>query len=117
MLSRQKIIRGEEIDIISGMLISGMLISYSRKSNLNVLGYGIEDGVLGWLRSYEQTARQRVCHVNRVTSSMATKTWEVPQGSILGPLLFLVFVNHFSKSLDYGIARLFAVDSNLTFSG
>ena len=33
------------------------------------------------------------------------------------PLLFLVYVNDFSKSLDYGIARLFANDTNLTLSG
>ena len=35
----------------------------------------------------------------------------------MGPLIFLVYVNDFPKSLDYGIARLFADDTNLTFWG
>ena len=47
-----------------------------RKRKLNALGYGIEDDAIAWFRSYEQTARQQVCHVNRVTSSMATMTVE-----------------------------------------
>ena len=61
--------------------------------------------------------RKQVCYVNGVTSSMARITCGVPQGSILGPLLFLLYVNDFPKSLDYGMARLFADDTNLTFSG
>ena len=50
--------------------------------------------------------RQQVCYVNGVTSSVANKTCGVSQGSILEPLLFLVYVNDFPKSLDYGIATV-----------
>ena len=78
--------------------------------------YGVDDRALAWFRSYLED-RQQVCYVNGVTSSMASITCGVPQGSILGPLLFLVYVNDFPKSLDYGMARLFADDTNLTFSG
>ena len=78
--------------------------------------YGVDDRALAWFRSYLED-RQQVCYVNGVTSSMARITCGVPQGSILGPLLFLLYVNDFPKSLDYGMARLFADDTNLTFSG
>ena len=75
--------------------------------------YGVESTAIEWFRSYLSN-RQQVCYVDGVTSSLEYVTCGVPQGSILGPLLFLVYVNDIAKCLDYGVARLFADDTNVT---
>ena len=78
--------------------------------------YGVDDQSLLWFRSYLND-RQQVCHVNGVYSNKDFITCGVPQGSILGPVLFLLYINDLPKCLDHSIARLFADDTNMTFAG
>ena len=78
--------------------------------------HGLQSQTVDWFKSYLSN-RQQLCYVNGVPSVKNTLTCGVPQGSILGPLLFLIYINDLPKCLDHSVARLYVDDTNLTFSG
>ena len=77
--------------------------------------YGIRGKALEWFRSYLKDRKQFVC-INNEKSSLRSVDCGVPQGSILGPLLFIIYINDFPKSSNVLSFILFADDSNLFFS-
>ena len=72
--------------------------------------YGIRGPALQWLKSYISN-RQQFAHVNGKNSTIQNITCGVPQGSVLGPLLFLIYTNDIGNSTESKI-RLFADDTN-----
>ena len=54
--------------------------------------FGVTDNKLKWFQSYLNNRAQQ-CLVNGQLSNPKTITCGVPQGSILGPLLFLLYIN------------------------
>ena len=62
-----------------------------------------------------QSRQQFVC-INNCNSSVKTVRCGVPQGSILGPLLFVLYINDFSQSSNLLSFLLFADDSNIFYS-
>ena len=73
--------------------------------------YGIRGQVLSWIKDYLHNRNQRV-RVNGVFSSSSPVLSGVPQGSVLGPALFLVFVADV-KPLIQNFLSLYADDSKL----
>ena len=74
-------------------------------------GIGCSDNVLKWFASYLSGRRQRVV-LNGQASDWTQVLAGVPQGSILGPLLFLLYINNIVKHIGCSI-RLFADDTSL----
>ncbi len=73
--------------------------------------YGIEGDLLHWIESYLDGRKQRVV-INGLSSKWNTINASVPQGSILGPLLFLIYVNDLVDDL-ITTPYLFADDTSL----
>ena len=76
---------------------------------------GVRGIALQWFESYLSGRSQFVC-VNNTTSRILPIKYGVPQGSILGPLLFLIFINDFPNVNPFFKFCLFADDSTLTCS-
>ncbi len=78
---------------------------------LKLKSYGIEGKLHAWIRSFLTDRKQRVVMGN-VTSMWEDVTSGVPQGSVLGPLLFLVYINDMPSVLQ-NKCKLYADDSKI----
>ena len=78
--------------------------------------YGIRSISLNWFKSYLDSRIQYV-EYNGVNSDNKNITCGVPQGSILGPLLFLLYINDLSNVSQKLFSLLFADDSNMFIKG
>ena len=79
------------------------------KMNLN---FGISGNALKWFDSYIKD-REQQCIVNGQLSSSKKIICGVPKGSILGPLLFLLYINDMPDSLNNTTPSLYADDSEI----
>lgn len=78
--------------------------------------YGIRGVALNWVKSYLSNRTQFV-KLNENSSSYLDIDCGLPQGSVLGPILFILFINDLCKVSQLFTSVLFADDSNLFCAG
>ena len=74
--------------------------------------YGIKGRANEWFQSYLFN-RQQFVSINGFDSKLQVMKYGVPQGSVLGPLLFLIYINDLHKAIKYSTTLHFADDTNL----
>ena len=76
--------------------------------------YGVLHRELAWFGSYLSN-RVQYCRVNGVDSQIENIDIGVPQGSCLGPLLFLVYINDLPRAVKNSTTSMYADDTSLCF--
>ena len=77
--------------------------------------YGVAGKELHWFKSY-MSNRKQCCKVNGRVSKLQHIKCGVPQGSCLGTLLFLIYVNDLPFALNRTKATMFADDASISYS-
>ena len=73
--------------------------------------YGVRGKSRDWLESY-LTNRTQFCSLNGVDSKARKVTCDITQGSCLGPLLFIMYLNDLEECLESSQASIYENDTN-----
>ena len=75
--------------------------------------YGVRGASLNWFESCLSNRSQIVEYAGFTISNQANISSSVPQGSILAPLLFIIYVHAFNNCLEFSSNTSFADDTNV----
>ena len=84
---------------------------WHKGSIFKLKSYGVDGSLLKLMENY-LTCRQQRVFLNSQTSSWKNILAGVPQGSLFGPLLFLIYINDLPNGIE-SICKIFADDTSL----
>ena len=76
--------------------------------------YGVHQRELSWFKSC-RSDRKQFCRVNGVDSTLGNIEFGVPQGSYLGPLFFLIYINDLPQAVQESNVSMYADDTSLCY--
>ena len=79
---------------------------------LKLENIGIKGDLLNWIRSF-LSGRTTCVNVDGVMSNWRNVLSCIPQGTVLGPILFVIFINDMPEEFKYNMCKLFADDCKL----
>jgi len=107
-----KLSKGSQVDII----LLDFSKAFDKVPHLRLLHkleyYGVNKKTNAWIKTFLQDRKQSVI-LEGTTSSQAPVLSGVPQGTVLGPLLFLTYINDMPEKVTSSETKLFADDSML----
>ncbi len=74
--------------------------------------YGVSGDLLAWIKAFLTDRKQKVC-LSDASSGWSPVTSGVPQGSVLGPILFLIFINEMVEAAAPANIKLYADDAKI----
>ena len=77
--------------------------------------YGVRGVPLNLFKSYLENRKQFVS-VNNISSDILPIEYDLLQGSVLGPLLFLIYINDLNNAVEFSDVHHFADDTNVLYS-
>ena len=118
-LLNDKILNGMDKGMLTGMILIDLQKAFDTIDHeiffAKMVHLGFSQDIIAWYKSY-LTNRKFLVSIENKLSSPGDLTCGVPQRSILGPLIFLLYVNDMLMAVDCDIL-LYADDSCLVFTG
>jgi retron-type reverse transcriptase len=114
------ILRGFDQGLVTGMILIDLQKAFDTIDHkilldkLSVMGFS--NSAIKWFKSYLSNRYFKIS-IDKELSKPGLLDCGVPQGSILGPLLFLIYVNDMPRSIKLSKLLLYADDSCLLFQG
>ena len=99
---------GTQIEAVFQDLAKAFHKVYHQRLLLKLEYYGIRSNTLQWIVSFLNNRKQCVI-VEGVSASVVPVTSGVPHGTVLGPLLFLIFISDLTESITSSV-KLFVDD-------